>query len=119
MTKFLIDQGVLNHLFEGRWKPLPATYNFGFGMDTVAPRVPDGFLVPRDSLATEEDSQDYHYTGVSRGIKSASTVSGRGLVVYYGLEWSDIVMKNVISIKLASLVQAPPVCDLCFTNTYT
>lgn len=112
------DQGILNLLFKERWRPLHQKWNFMVGMDTVARNYQiDSWY--SESIDLEKDVAIVHYTGEKPWDNINLNRFRQDWWFYYGLEWSDIVMKKGnFKIGFDSLVSSPPVLySAIFTNT--
>ena len=112
------DQGVLNCLFKERWRPLHQKWNFMVGMDTVARNYQiDSWY--SESIDLEKDVAIVHFTGEKPWDNINLNRFRQDWWFYYGLEWSDIVMKKGnFKIGFDSLVSSPPVLySAIFTNT--
>ena len=112
------DQGVLNCLFKERWLPLHQKWNFMVGMDTVARNYQiDSWY--SESIDLEKDVAIVHFTGEKPWENINLNRFRQDWWFYYGLEWSDIVMKKGnFKIGFDSLVSSPPVLySAIFTNT--
>lgn len=111
------DQGILNILFQKRWKKLPQKYNFMVGMDTVA-RNYQIVSWYQDSLVAEKEAEIIHYTGEKPWYGINLNRFRNEWWFYYGLEWSDIVMRKMNFEKgLYSLIDSPIYHTAIFTNT--
>lgn len=111
------DQGILNILFQKRWKKLPQKYNFMVGMDTVA-RNYQIVSWYQDSLVAEKEAEIIHYTGEKPWYGINLNRFRNEWWFYYGLEWSDIVMRKMNFEKgLDSLIDSPIYHTAIFTNT--
>lgn len=111
------DQGILNILFQKRWKKLPQKYNFMVGMDTVA-RNYQIVSWYQDSLVAEKEAEIIHYTGEKPWYGINLNRFRNEWWFYYGLEWSDIVMRKMNFDKgLDSLIDSPLYHTAIFTNT--
>lgn len=111
------DQGILNILFQKRWKKLPQKYNFMVGMDTVA-RNYQIVSWYQDSLVAEKEARIIHYTGEKPWYGINLNRFRNEWWFYYGLEWSDIVMRKMNFEKgLDSLIDSPIYHTAIFTNT--
>jgi len=111
------DQGILNILFQKRWKKLPQKYNFMVGMDTVA-RNYQIVSWYQDSLVAEKEAKIIHYTGEKPWYGINLNRFRNEWWFYYGLEWSDIVMRKMNFEKgLDSLIDSPLYHTAIFTNT--
>lgn len=111
------DQGILNILFQKRWKKLPQKYNFMVGMDTVA-RNYQIVSWYQDSLVAEKEAEIIHYTGEKPWYGINLNRFRNEWWFYYGLEWSDIVMRKMNFEKgLDSLIDSPLYHTAIFTNT--
>ena len=111
------DQGILNILFQKRWKKLPQKYNFMVGMDTVA-RNYQIVSWYQDSLVAEKEAEIIHYTGEKPWYGINLNRVRNEWWFYYGLEWSDIVMRKMNFEKgLDSLIDSPIYHTAIFTNT--
>lgn len=111
------DQGILNILFQKRWKKLPQKYNFMVGMDTVA-RNYQIVSWYQDSLVVEKETKIIHYTGEKPWYGINLNRFRNEWWFYYGLEWSDIVMRKMNFEKgLDSLIDSPLYHTAIFTNT--
>lgn len=112
------DQGILNLLFKERWLPLHQKWNFMVGMDTVARNYQiDSWY--SESIDLEKYVAIVHYTGEKPWDNINLNRFRQDWWFYYGLEWSDIVMKKGnFKIGFDSLVSSPPVLySAIFTNT--
>ena len=112
------DQGILNLLFKERWRPLHQKWNFMVGMDTVARNYQiDSWY--SESIDLEKDVAIVHFTGEKPWENINLNRFRQDWWFYYGLEWSDIVMKKGnFKIGFDSLVSSPPVLySAIFTNT--
>lgn len=112
------DQGILNLLFKERWRPLHQKWNFMVGMDTVARNYQiDSWY--SESIDLEKDVAIVHYKGEKPWDNINLNRFRQDWWFYYGLEWSDIVMKKGnFKIGFDSLVSSPPVLySAIFTNT--
>ena len=111
------DQGILNILFQKRWKKLPQKYNFMVGMDTVA-RNYQIVSWYQDSLVAEKEARIIHYTGEKPWYGINLNRFRNEWWFYHGLEWSDIVMRKMNFEKgLDSLIDSPLYHTAIFTNT--
>ena len=111
------DQGILNILFQKRWKKLPQKYNFMVGMDTVARNYQIASWY-QDSLVVEKEAKIIHYTGEKPWYGINLNRFRNEWWFYYGLEWSDIVMRKMNFEKgLDSLIDSPLYHTAIFTNT--
>ena len=111
------DQGILNILFQKRWKKLPQKYNFMVGMDTVA-RNYQIVSWYQDSLVAEKEAEIIHYTGEKPWYGINLNRFRNEWWFYYGLEWTDIVMRKMNFEKgLDSLIDSPLYHTAIFTNT--
>ena len=111
------DQGILNILFQKRWKKLPQKYNFMVGMDTVA-RNYQIVSWYQDSLVAEKEAEIIHYTGEKPWYGINLNRFRNEWWFYHGLEWSDIVMRKMNFEKgLDSLMDSPLYHTAIFTNT--
>lgn len=111
------DQGILNILFQKQWKKLPQKYNFMVGMDTVA-RNYQIVSWYQDSLVAEKEAEIIHYTGEKPWYGINLNRFRNEWWFYYGLEWSDIVMRKMNFEKgLYSLIDSPIYHTAIFTNT--
>lgn len=111
------DQGILNILFQKRWKKLPQKYNFMVGMDTVARNYQIASWY-QDSLVGEKEAKIIHYTGEKPWYGINLNRFRNEWWFYYGLEWSDIVMRKMNFEKgLDSLIDYPLYHTAIFTNT--
>ena len=112
------DQGILNLLFKESWCPLSQRWNFMVGMDTVARNCQvDNWY--SDSIEIEKDATIIHYTGDKPWENINLNRFRQDWWFYYGLEWSDIVMrKGSFKIGFNSLISSPPrLYSAVFTNT--
>ena len=110
------DQGILNILFQKRWKKLPQKYNF-VGMDTVARNYQIASWY-QDSLVGETEAKIIHYTGEKPWYGINLNRFRNEWWFYHGLEWSDIVMRKMNFEKgLDSLIDSPLYHTAIFTNT--
>lgn len=111
------DQGILNRLFQNNWKRLPQKYNFMVGMDTVARNYGiDSWY--SDSLMVENEAKIIHYTGNKPWHLVNLNRFREEWWYYYGLEWSEIVMRRMNFEKgLNSLIHEQQYHTAIFTNT--
>lgn len=111
------DQGILNRLFKNNWKRLPQKYNFMVGMDTVARNYGiDSWYT--ESLKVENEAKIIHYTGNKPWYLVNLNRFREEWWYYYGLEWSEIVMRKMNFEKgLNSLIHEQKYHTAIFTNT--
>lgn len=112
------DQGILNLLFKDRWRPLSQRWNFMVGMDTTARNCQvDSWY--SESIEIEKDAAIIHFTGDKPWANINLNRFRKDWWFYYGLEWSDIVMrKGNFKVGFNSLVSSPPrLYSAVFTNT--
>ena len=111
------DQGILNRLFQNNWKKLPQKYNFMVGMDTVARNYGiDSWYT--ESLKVENEAKIIHYTGNKPWHLVNLNRFRKEWWYYYGLEWSEIVMRKMNFEKgLNSLIHEQKYHTAIFTNT--
>ena len=111
------DQGILNRLFKNNWKRLPQKYNFMVGMDTVARNYGiDSWYT--ESLKVENEAKIIHYTGRKPWYLVNLNRFREEWWYYYGLEWSEIVMRKMNFEKgLNSLIHEQKYHTAIFTNT--
>ena len=112
------DQGILNLLFKDRWSPLSQRWNFMVGMDTTARNCHvDRWYT--DSIDIEKDATVIHYTGDKPWESINLNRFRQDWWFYYGLEWSDIIMrKGNFTLGFNSLIASPPrLYSAVFTNT--
>lgn len=111
------DQGILNRLFKERWKKLSPKYNFMVGMDTMAQtfQVSDWY---EQADLLEKEAKIIHYAG-KKPWEQWNLNRGRDLWwFYYGLEWSDILLrKDIVNRSFSELIEAPKFHTAIFTNT--
>lgn len=85
------DQGVLNLLFEHKWKKVSPHYNFMVGLDTVA------YLVQKPEWFLNSWDENYkpaiiHYEGKDKPWKKSPKTRYRELWWFYnGLDWETIL----------------------------
>ena len=111
------DQGILNRLFQNNWKKLPQKYNFMVGMDTVARNYGiDSWYT--ESIKVENEAKIIHYTGNKPWYLVNLNRFREEWWYYYGLEWSEIVMRKMNFEKgLNSLIHEQKYHTAIFTNT--
>ena len=111
------DQGILNRLFQNDWKKLPQKYNFMVGMDTVARNYGiDSWYT--ESIKVENEAKIIHYTGSKPWHLVNLNRFREEWWYYYGLEWSEIVMRKMNFEKgLNSLIHEQQYHTAIFTNT--
>ena len=111
------DQGILNRLFQNNWKKLPQKYNFMVGMDTVARNYGiDSWYT--ESIKVENEAKIIHYTGIKPWRLVNLNRFRKEWWYYYGLEWSEIVMRKMNFEKgLNSLIHEQKYHTAIFTNT--
>ena len=111
------DQGILNRLFKNNWKRLPQKYNFMVGMDTVARNYGiDSWYT--ESIKVENEAKIIHYTGNKPWYLVNLNRFREEWWYYYGLEWSEIVMRKMNFEKgLNSLIHEQKYHTAIFTNT--
>ena len=111
------DQGILNRLFQNNWKKLPQKYNFMVGMDTVA-RIYGIDSWYTESIKVENEAKIIHYTGKKPWHLVNLNRFREEWWYYYGLEWSEIVMRKMNFEKgLNSLIHEQQYHTAIFTNT--
>ena len=111
------DQGILNRLFQNNWKKLPQKYNFMVGMDTVA-RIYGIDSWYTESIKVENEAKIIHYTGRKPWHLVNLNRFREEWWYYYGLEWSEIVMRKMNFEKgLNSLIHEQKYHTAIFTNT--
>ena len=111
------DQGILNRLFQNNWKKLPQKYNFMVGMDTVA-RIYGIDSWYTESIKVENEAKIIHYTGRKPWHLVNLNRFRKEWWYYYGLEWSEIVMRKMNFEKgLNSLIHEQKYHTAIFTNT--
>lgn len=111
------DQGILNRLFQNNWKKLPQKYNFMVGMDTVA-RIYGIDSWYTESIKVENEAKIIHYTGRKPWYLVNLNRFREEWWYYYGLEWSEIVMRKMNFEKgLNSLIHEQKYHTAIFTNT--
>ena len=87
------DQGILNRLFENRWKELAPIYNFMVGMDFIADLYEkDDWYSYADSL--EPSAKIIHLTGKKPWQQITLNRLREEWWFYYGLEWSDVLLRK-------------------------
>lgn len=87
------DQGILNRLFENRWKELDSSYNFMVGMDTIAYFQNKNDWYPHAELL-EASAKMIHYTGKKPWQQITLNRLREEWWFYYGLEWSDVLLRK-------------------------
>lgn len=87
------DQGILNRLFENRWKELDSSYNFMVGMDTIAYFQNKNDWYPHAELL-EASAKMIHYTGKKPWQQITINRLREEWWFYYGLEWSDVLLRK-------------------------
>lgn len=87
------DQGILNRLFENRWKELEPIYNFMVGMDTIAYFQNKNDWYPHAELL-EASAKMIHYTGKKPWQQITINRLREEWWFYYGLEWSDVLLRK-------------------------
>lgn len=87
------DQGILNRLFENRWKELDSSYNFMVGMDTIAYFQNKNDWYPHAELL-EASAKMIHYTGRKPWQQIMINRLREEWWFYYGLEWSDVLLRK-------------------------
>ena len=87
------DQGILNRLFENRWKELEPIYNFMVGMDTIADFYGKSDWYPHAELL-EASVKMIHYTGEKPWQQITLNRLREEWWFYYGLEWSDVLLRK-------------------------
>ena len=87
------DQGILNRLFENRWKELDSSYNFMVGMDTIAYFQNKNDWYPHAELL-EASAKMIHYTGRKPWQQITINRLREEWWFYYGLEWSDVLLRK-------------------------
>lgn len=87
------DQGILNRLFENRWKELDSSYNFMVGMDTIAYFLNKNDWYPHAELL-EASAKMIHYTGKKPWQQITINRLREEWWFYYGLEWSDVLLRK-------------------------
>ena len=111
------DQGILNRLFQNNWKKLPQKYNFMVGMDTVA-RIYGIDSWYTESIKVGNEAKIIHYTGRKPWHLVNLNRFREEWWYYYGLEWSEIVMRKMNFEKgLNSLIHEQKYHTAIFTNT--
>lgn len=111
------DQGILNRLFQNNWKKLPQKYNFMVGMDTVA-RIYGIDSWYTESIKVENEAKIIHYTGKKPWHLVNLNRFREEWWYYYGLEWSEIVMRKMnFEKRLNSLIHEQQYHTAIFTNT--
>lgn len=111
------EQEILNRLFQNNWKRLPQKYNFMVGMDTVARNYGiDSWYT--ESIKVENEAKIIHYTGSKPWHLVNLNRFREEWWYYYGLEWSEIVMRKMNFEKgLNSLIYEQKYHTAIFTNT--
>ena len=111
------NQGILNRLFQNNWKKLPQKYNFMVGMDTMA-RIYGIDSWYTESIKVENEAKIIHYTGIKPWRLVNLNRFREEWWYYYGLEWSEIVMRKMNFEKgLNSLIHEQKYHTAIFTNT--
>lgn len=87
------DQGILNRLFENRWKELAPIYNFLVGMDAIADFYGKSDWYPHAELL-ESSAKIIHYTVEKPWQQIAINRLREEWWFYYGLEWSDVLLRK-------------------------
>lgn len=87
------DQGILNRLFENRWKELEPIYNFMVGMDAMADYYGKNDWYPHAELL-EDSVKIIHYTGEKPWRQITINRLREEWWFYYGLEWSDVLLRK-------------------------
>lgn len=108
------DQGILNILFENRWKKLPSIYNQMVGLDVFAHLNGNG-----QWYENEEKPLIIHYTTHHKPWSHISTTRYRQLWWFYrSLEWSDILLrKDIVKREFKELITPPLYHTAIFTNS--
>ena len=111
------DQGILNRLFENRWKELEPIYNFMVGMDTIACHLgKDDWYLHAELL--EDSAKIIHYTGKKPWQQITINRLREEWWFYYGLEWSDVLLRKFsLESGYRGLVKKVRACTAVVTAT--
>ena len=111
------DQGILNRLFENRWKELEPIYNFMLWMDTIAEQfVKEGWYSHAELL--EDSAKIIHYTGKKPWQQITINRLREEWWFYYGLEWSDVLLRKFsLESGYRGLVKKVRACTAVVTAT--
>lgn len=111
------DQGILNRLFENRWKELDSSYNFMVGMDTIAYFQNKNDWYPHAELL-EASAKMIHYTGKKPWQQITINRLREEWWFYYGLEWSDVLLRKFsLESGYRGLVKKVRACTAVVTAT--
>ena len=111
------DQGILNRLFENRWKELEPIYNFMVGMDSIAYIQNINDWYPHAELL-EASVKMIHYTGEKPWQQITINRLREEWWFYYGIDWSDVLLRKFsLESGYRGLVKKVRACTAVVTAT--